>query len=409
MSDYFNLVTFEDIDWTDVRVAPRCRLIAAPFTSGAERLTTLLDKFGVQVSLFALPEYAMPEADEEDNQLRQRVWDSLLQSKRRLLFVTQEPHTAFLGDSQAPEDIFGLPPAETWAYHALFWSTVLPQNTLHVVRLEEISPDAIGLLRNILRGLEVWASEPDIATVLQNSVKETDLSLSPLPDREYTFSPVVTAAMLQLGYAVPGAAQSAFIAPTHAHLIAGVDAAGNMALADAQLALAMGEPAKAEATLRALLADGPPSLLNRFVLGNTLLALRWTRAIFGDLAVKTPAAQQAFTLFRDWNYQTLPVPALLRQIMGESGAHDDAIAYTGLGEALYELGMPDAAEAVFLAARALAPNSAVIYNNLAAICWERSDIDAAVAHIETAYRLDPANPDVVGNFTAMRAALGLAA
>lgn len=409
MSDYFNLVTFEDIEWTDVRVAPRCRLIAAPFTSGVERLVALLATFGVQVSPFALPEYATSEAGEEDHRLRQRVWESLLQSKRPLLFVTREPRAALFAECQAKEDIFGLPPAETWAYHTLFWLSVLPQTALHVVRAEEIAPGAIGLLRTILRGLQVWASEPDIASALEKDAKAMQWNLSPTPDEEYGFSPVVIVAMQQLGYAVPDESRPAFAAPTHAHLIAGVDAAGNMALADAQLALAMGEPAKAEQALRALLAEGAASLVNRFVLGNSLLALRWTRALFGDFAVQLPAAQQAFTLFRDWNYQSLSVPAVLRQIMAESGAQDDATVYNALGEALYELGTHDAAEAVFRAALALAPDSAVVHNNLAAIYWERSDIDAAIAHIDTAYRLDPANPDVVGNCTAMRAALGLAA
>jgi Flp pilus assembly protein TadD len=68
---------------------------------------------------------------------------------------------------------------------------------------------------------------------------------------------------------------------------------------------------------------------------------------------------------------------------------DLAPAHNNLGNALYEQGKPEAAEASYRRALALQPNLAGAHNNLGTLLYERDELDEAVACYRQALALEP--------------------
>jgi tetratricopeptide (TPR) repeat protein len=270
---------------------------------------------------------------------------------------------------------FGLSPVDTWAY-------------LHLLARALPSPDRPIPYREVTAALQA-------AQALLSAEAAPPDSYLPKAQGEATI-PWYANLLHQLDY------ETASV--EYARLMAMLLPPVSMALTGAQLQMASGNIGAADARLLETLTGCSESPLDYTAVLCCLAAQRWTHLLFTDDHTGSPGAQRAFTLLRDLNCRLLAHRGVQQALVGALPMADipaQAAAYTALGEALFTLEQAEGAEAAFLAATALSPQSALIHNDLAVLYWSRSRRSEALAHLQEAMRLDPNHPDVVTNAAAM--------
>lgn len=242
--------------------------------------------------------------------------------------------------------MFGLPPAETWAYFHLFWMAMGDVMNVKVVTFESMRADPVGVTQDVLAFLGVERSDAEVARALENSTfqraKEAMEKLQQETDRVFQtnrkgqvgewkqvytptdllyFDGPAAYAMNLLGYELPdvigtGREETAFDTrripvETDATVHAAIELMTQNCARDA------------EALLLSKLSEGSRNPWSHAALLNALTSLRWTRLIFTEEHMASAPAQRAFQLFLELNFQFFGYPAIQEALLhGEYGWSD---------------------------------------------------------------------------------------
>ncbi len=385
------------------------------------------------------------------------VWETMqtaLRSEQPVVLWTAEPLTAlsayyqqhcadrmtfeeFLSTPDSETCPFGLPPAETWAYLMLLWRALQEQRPILTIDQETFARDADTTTERVLRFLGVRPMSQRLVPGDESPVYVYEAHLRGLESAQADFvsvdrgfNPVSTRlaveeptsipprfwegpvcyALRELGYPVSVSCGSEDRRVSFAQAMNGLSGEVARALTQAQLALTLDDAETAATRLYAVLLteDTPPA--NYAVVVSMLVALRWTQRLLPVLALNTPIAERAFCLLRDLNYRFFTTRsvqnAMLKTLLEDPDAPvgEAATLALRLGEALFGLGQFEGAQTALLAASALAPDRADVWNDLAVVCWHRNDPQTALVYVQKALDVDPQHPNALTNLASMRAA-----
>jgi tetratricopeptide (TPR) repeat protein len=223
--------------------------------------------------------------------------------------------------------LFGLPPAETWAYFDLFWLAMGDVMKIKVVTFEAMRADDVGVTKDVLAFLGVERTDEEITRALERSTFERAKNAMEQVQSEtgqpfhtnrrgkvgewqeiYSaqdlecFDGPAAYAMQWLGYDVPVSLRSSFPTSLSELRQMPVCTTVQQCVDTARGYLAAGKPVRAMDVLReSLPPDAEPSGEHAALL-NAMVALRWTVAIFSEQDSASAAALRAFDLFYDLNF-----------------------------------------------------------------------------------------------------------
>ena len=129
-------------------------------------------------------------------------------------------------------------------------------------------------------------------------------------------------------------------------------------------------------------------------------AMRWVQTLFTEAEAHTLAVTAVFPVLRDLNLHLLARAGVQQALIGALELPDTATEshyFTRLGEALFALEKWVGAETALLQGLARQPESSLLHSDLAVLLWQQGRRPQAIAHLETALRLDPSNQDARTN------------
>jgi hypothetical protein len=235
-------------------------------------------------------------------------------------------------------EMFGLPPAETWAAWHAMWLGLRDVMQIKFFRFEEWRAAPIEGVREMLAFLGTDRTEAEIREALEcSTVEHAKAAMEQCAQatgqcrgtvrrgqveewrQTYTdealraFQGPANGIMQEIGYApIVPADQSAPNRARLAELVTNETVRAHTT--QARLACMAGHEAAAVAELRRGAEAAEKHLLARLFVANEFIAMTWVRQVFGASWPQSPAAQAAWTAFRDFNERFvawLPIQRML--------------------------------------------------------------------------------------------------
>lgn len=329
----------------------------------------------------------------------------------------------------SPSDALCLPLPEAWAVQTLLWTTLAKARPVLIVRYEDLTADTGREMARVLAFLGVERSAEAVAQAVSLSHFERSKAvLTKAAQKAGAVAHYPRAGKAGAWHASLSAEEAGQFDGLTAYAlrqaryqssenrIVGKDGFSGLRAQASPEAQNVLERARADmeganfpAALRRMaeaVSAVPGSAAMDAPLLATLAALRWTRLLLGENAADEDTSL-CFDMLCDLHLSLANTPSVrmaqMRELTAQVPTH--AGAYNIWGKLLHGQGRVEEAAAVFAAACEAGAETAQMRSNLAVLAWQMGRRDDALAQIARAAQLDPHEPSVRANLTAMEAAL----
>lgn len=220
--------------------------------------------------------------------------------------------------------LFGLPPAETWAYFHLYWLAMQEVMNVQVIRFEDMRARPLGVTQKILEFLGVRRPVAEVERALELSTydrargamertaQETGESFLTArrgkvgewkevyqPEELSCFGGPAHYAMRRLGYEAIEESSSVMKPASYPQISSVPEISQSLEKARDQFA--SGNLPAAESALIEALSPNKENPRACLAVASSLTAFYWTRLIFPGQTVTSPQSRRAYLLFREIN------------------------------------------------------------------------------------------------------------